>query len=70
MDENFRIEKKINSGGLLDTDLFYSKEKDKALSVSDLEKYKIEKYIIPGNDFKDLNKTIKPAEFAFFYMKI
>ena len=64
--ENFRLEKKINNEGILDTDYFYGREKDKRLSDDEYNNLSTNKYKISDNDFKDLNKTIKPSEFAFF----
>ena len=66
MPATMQIEKKIIGNDILKTALFYEKEKKKDLTPSALDKYKLENLKISGNDFKDLNKTIKPTEFAFF----
>ena len=64
--ETMQIEKKVIGNDILKTDLFYEKEKKKDLTPSALDKYKLTDLKISGNDFTDLNKTIKPTEFAFF----
>ena len=66
MPTDMEIEKKIIGNDILQTDSFSGKEKQKDLTPSALDKYKLENLKISGNDFKDLNKTIKPTEFAFF----
>ena len=70
MPTDIEIEKKNIENDILQTDSFSGKEKQKDLTPSALDKYKLENLKISGNDFKDLNKTIKPTEFAFFCMKI
>ena len=60
------IEKKLIGNDILQTDSFSGKQKQKDLTPSALDKYKLENLKISDNDFTDLNKTIKPTEFAFF----
>ena len=62
------IEKKLIGNDILQTDSFSGKEKQKDLTPSALDKYKLDNLKISGNDFTDLNKTIKPTEFAFFFV--
>ena len=59
-----KMNKKIIGNDILQTDFFSGKEKD--LDPSALDKYKLENLKISDNDFTNLNKTIKPTEFAFF----
>ena len=70
MPTDMEMEKKIIGSDILQTDSFSGKEKQKDLNPSALDKYKLENLKISDNDFTDLNKTIKPTEFAFFCMKI
>ena len=66
MPTDMEIEKKIIGDDILQTDSFSGKEKQKDLTPSALDKYKLDNLKISGNHFTDLNKTIKPTEFAFF----
>ena len=61
-----KMNKKIIGNDILQTDFFFGKEKD--LDPSALDKYKLENLKISDNDFTNLNKTIKPTEFAFFFV--
>ena len=65
MPTDMEIEKKLIGNDILQTDSFSGKQKQKDLTPSALDKYKLENLKISDNDFKDLNKTIKPTEFAF-----
>ena len=69
MDTELKMDKKIIGNDILQTDYFSENEKD-IIASSELNKYKLDNLKIKGNDFTNLNKTIKPTEFAFFYMKI
>ena len=64
MDSKMKMNKKIIGNDILQTDSFSGKEKD--LTSSALDKYKLGNLKISDNDFTNLNKTIKPTEFAFF----
>ena len=69
MDTELKMDKKIIGNDILQTDYFSENEKD-IIASSELNKYKLDNLKIKDNDFTNLNKTIKPTEFAFFYMKI
>ena len=70
MDENLRVDKKIDDNdSFLKTNYFFGNTHNKKVSEHELKNinnYKLDKYSIPGNDFKDLDKTVKPSEYAFF----
>ena len=65
MDTELKMDKKIIGNDILQTDYFSENEKD-IIASSELNKYKLDNLKIKDNDFTNLNKTIKPTEFAFF----
>ena len=65
MDTELKMDKKIIGNDILQTDYFSENEKD-IIASSKLNKYKLDNLKIKDNDFTNLNKTIKPTEFAFF----
>ena len=65
MDTELKMDKKMIGNDILQTDYFSENEKD-IIASSELNKYKLDNLKIKDNDFTNLNKTIKPTEFAFF----
>ena len=61
-----QVDEKIDDTNLLKTDSFFGKSLDKTLEETDLEKYNLDQYKVKGNDFTNINKTIKASEHTFF----
>ena len=61
-----QVDQKIDDTNLLKTDSFFGKSLDKTLEETYLEKYNLDQYKIKGNDFTNINKTIKASEHTFF----
>ena len=61
-----KVDKRINESNLLKTNRFFGNSYNKTVSETELEKFKLDKYSINGNDFTNINKTVKASEHAFF----